>query len=149
MYLNSPPPIWVGNLYYGYSKDLAWVSRSDTGSQRAFMVRDMVERFAAGTTSGPSGKPAHYDEMRTILAMPILRHTSFLSGTWFICSYWHWDDSAVAAAPIDGTVEFKQVFIPGMEHWPDQGIIASVPDGACRLSGLRWSMAFPPIGCGF
>jgi hypothetical protein len=87
--------------------------------------------------------------MRKILAMPILGHMSMYSGTWFICSYWHWDDSAAAVAPIDGEVQFIEEFVSGMGRWKQQGKIANVPGGACRLAGLRWSMTFPPGRCGF
>jgi len=80
--------------------------------------------------------------MREILRMPILGLKD--DGT-IVRSYWRWDEGATALR-VTASARFIQEFVPNMARWVALSAIPSVEEGAVRMQGLHWSMAFPPDG---
>lgn len=143
MYLDNEFAIYVGNTFYGYAKERGTLVRTDVGPHRRFEVFRSEISFASAVTTGASGSPAHYGAMREILRMPLLGRKD--DGA-LVRSYWRWDDGATTVR-VTAPVRFIQEFVPQkMARWVALGDIPSVEDGAVRIQGLRWSMAFPPDG---
>lgn len=142
MYLDNEFAICVGNTFYGYAKEPGTLVRTDVGAHRKFEVSRSGICFTSDVTTGAPGSPAHYAAMREILRMPILGRMD--DGT-IVRSYWRWDDGAKTLR-VAASARFIQEFVPNMARWVALGDIPSVDEGAVRMQGLRWSMAFPPDG---
>jgi hypothetical protein len=142
MYLDNEFAIRVGNTFYGYAKEPGTLVRTDVGAHRKFEVSRSGICFASDVTTGASGSPAHYGAMREILRMPILGLKD--DGT-IVRSYWRRDEGATALR-VTASARFIQEFVPNMARWVKLGQIPSVDEGAVRMQGLRWSMAYPPDG---
>ena len=140
MYLDNDFAICIGNTVYGYAKERGTVVRTDIGANRKFEVHRPAIWFSCDVTTGAAGSPAHYAAMREIMRMPILGRMD--NGT-IVRSYWRWGDAATTVR-VTARARFIQKFVPKMVHWV--GDIPSVDEGAVRMEGLRWSMAFPPDG---
>ena len=138
--LDNDFAIWVGNTYYGYAKERAALVRTDIGAHRKFEVSRRAICFSGDVTTVAPCSPAHYGSMRDILRMPIL---GLLNNGEIVRSYWRWGDAATTVR-VTAWARFIQKFVPKMVHW--MGDIPSVDEGAVRMEGLRWAMAFPPDG---
>ena len=142
MYLDNDYAILIGNTVYGYAKQRGTLDRRDVGSHRKFDVSRRGLCFTSEVTTGAAGIPAHYGAMREIMRMPIL---GLMNDRRIVRSYWRWDDGATASR-VTASVRFIQEFVPRMGPWLQKGKIQSVDEGAVRMEGLHWSMAFPPDG---
>lgn len=59
----------------------------------------------------------------------------------FNCSYFEWDYANATVAPAESRFTFVEAFKRGMEDWVGLGELTNAPDGAFRMSGLRWRLS--------
>ena len=151
IYLDDPVAMAIGNVPYGYFKELATFSESDSGTVSTVnVVRGGLSVFQWTATALASTFDPHtvalttlenYQEAIEIFDMPILGTT--VAG--YVCSYWTWTLGAASVRPIDVQFKFQQPFrVSGMAEWVNQGALNSVEKGAFELKNVNWDMRYPP-----
>lgn len=136
-----------GNQWYGYRKEEAEFTEQAASPQ--FQVASGgAARFEASvedvgpplTDAQAEAQLPYYPEMKTILGMPILGTLEQYPGDPFVCSYFdfRFKDGVVQAMRSKHT--FVSMFVPDMAGFVSAGELASVPDGAWRVSNLPWQL---------
>jgi hypothetical protein len=153
MYLDDPVPLLLGNLHYGYAKELATLfGTSADGALIKFETRKATTRYFEADLRHAGDWRTHeeaqatlpnYRDMQMILSMPILGITARRN----VCSYFQWDYSAISIRPMITHHQFLEPFVDGMGPWTKKPI-DSATEGAIALRNLKWRIG-RPFDCEF
>ncbi|MGJ7507501.1 hypothetical protein [Variovorax sp. GT1P44] len=158
MYLDNLNAVVVGDAVYAYAKQLASFAIQSTKTkvlQFGAPVFECDVQSTGPSVSGAPGSPlpAGFVELQQIFQMPLVGFfdssppVPFPPPNFpFSCSYFEWDYTNAQVAPANSLFTFVQQFKPGMQGWVALGQLANMPNGAFRLSGLRWRLSseLPP-----
>jgi len=160
MYLDNAQAVQIGNLYYGYFKEMAVLS--ETASTSTLSELDVAQgsatvfKWTADTSSGsfvPStsatGTLYNYQHAIRIMSMPLLGTVSTVLGPIYTCSFWDWNLQNTEVRPVEVTSQFVQAPRSGTTSWVSQGPMVSDETFAFQVQGVVWQLAYPPLPCSF
>lgn len=158
MYLDNAQAIVIGDIFYAYAKEPAFFVNTATTTTvlqvgRVFKI-DVQDAGPTTDLAAPGvALPAGLSQIDEVFKMPIVGHFDGWPYPYppppsypFSCSYFEFDFSQTKVTPANGVFRFIQEFRPGMSGWVSLGEIANSPNGAFRISGMRWRLAseWPP-----
>jgi hypothetical protein len=159
MYLDALGPVVIGDVGYGYAKELALLVPSGTlpdVNTRVFSWIDGMPYFASTivptgawrSAAGATTSLPRWVDLQKIFEMPIVG--SEIPGL-FICSYFEWEYSNADVAAVVSVYRYLHPFKTGvgMDNWVNLGPLANAPDGAVALRGLRWRLSLERPPCVF
>ena len=139
MFSSYFPATWSGNVYYGFTKDMArmtwhgpvWVMTGETGE---LLVHAAVEPAADWSPARLAS--AHLDPLRAIFALPLVGRRA--DGT-LVTSYFGWDFADAAVRRVGAEVSLDGTLVPGLA--PRR--CHAVPGGAFEVRNLVWRLSWP------
>jgi hypothetical protein len=152
MYLDNPNAVVVGDAIYAYAKQLAFFVIQSTKTKVLLQFGapvfecDVVPTGPSVSGAPGSPLPAGFGEIQEIFRMPLVGYFEITPPVQppdfpFSCSYFEWDYTHAQVTPASSLFSFTKEFKPGMQGWVALGQLANTPDGAFRLSGLRWRLS--------
>jgi len=157
MYLNYLMPVIIGNVGYGYAKELAWLYEAgalpDTVTRvvdlwgTLYFTSDVNATGVLRTDSEAVSSLPGWPSLKTLFEMPIVGWEPALSQ--FVCSYWEWNYANVLVAPISSSYRYAYPLHAGMDEWVKLGTLTNAPHGAVALVDLRWRLSLYPPPCRF
>jgi hypothetical protein len=157
MYLDELGPVVIGDLAYGYGKELASFALTGalpSGNTKVFdllhtlyFTSDIAStapwQSAASATAAP-----RWPDLQKIFEMPVLG--AVVPG-FFVCSYFEWGYANTEVAPVSSTHQYLQPFRlgMGMENWVKLGPLTNALNGAVAMRGLRWRLSLDLPPCAF
>ena len=139
MYASYPPAVWAGNVYYGFSKELAdvrWDGKRFDVNRRggARILQAAVEGIAEGDA-------AHaFETVRTLFRLPVLGRRRDGS---LVCSHFDWDVRDAQVRQSDVRLSLDAALDAGA---PVR--CSHVPGATYALRGMRWRLSWPVFCAG-
>jgi hypothetical protein len=160
MYLDDLAAITLGNLYFGYRKEIGAFVRSDTDlAPTQFEARHLGTPYFEASLSLDGGWRTSGDaetsiqsftKMQEIFEMPLIgRNPGVAPLLPYLCSYWQWDYSAAFVRPMKSRHRLLRPFSVGTSAWVGLGELKSVKDGAVAMRGMEFRIGLPGFGCQF
>jgi hypothetical protein len=140
MYSSYSPATWIGNAYYGFSKEMAkmwWQGPIFliTTEEGVLLLHAAVETEGLWSR-GHSCTLRNFAEMQGIFALPIVGRKA--TGE-YVCSYFGWDFSDALVRPADACISIDAPLIAGLT--PRR--CHDVPDGTFEVRGMIWRLSWP------
>lgn len=153
MYLDDFAALKIGNLHYGYAKQLATFGETPArfSTARRGVAMHTAESTALGGWHGDQDAGTHipnYPALKQIFDMPVLGRLDYGTRR-FVCSYFAWQYDATTVRPIDVRHTIRAPFVNAMARWMRLGELRSVSGGAVEVRDIDWRVAFPPHVCAF
>jgi hypothetical protein len=136
MYANYPPAVWAGNLYYGFSKEVADVAWHGPIFVVTRPAGPLILHAQVG--DGAPLPPSEFEAVRGLFDLPVLGKRADGS---LVCSHFGWDvrDASVHRARACVTLEDPETFGPTPRRYH------GVPDSTFVVAGMRWRLSWPTI----
>ncbi len=154
IYLNDHWALVVGNWWYGLQK----IDAGFAETPNSFEVFDGLGAQLFGLTITSSGNwiasddaqmnLANYQDLLTIIDMPVLGTLSWTPADQHVCTYFDWQVAAAEVRPIATRHKYAKAFAAGLDNWVGTEF-SSVLDGAFEVRGLKWMLRMPPAGCSY
>jgi hypothetical protein len=140
MYSSFFPTVVNGNVFYGYAKELATLTRDGplfrlTDPAGVLLLHAVVEPAAAWESADTCVLP-NFDAFREMFTLPII---GLRSGGTYVTSYFDWDFSDAEVRPARAAIVIDQ---PLARHCDPQRSV-TLADGTFEVDGLRWRVTWP------
>jgi len=140
MYSSFFPPIWAGNVHYGFSKAFAAMRWEDslfivTRPDGALLLRATVEP-AGDWVPGRNCDLPNFDEMRSVFALPVLGRRQ--DGT-YVKSYFRWDYGAARVRAVRAAVSIEAKLIEGVAP----RTCMSLRSATFEVQRMEWRISWP------
>jgi hypothetical protein len=134
MYANYPPAVWAGNIYYGFSKELAEVMWYGPIFVVARPAGALLLHAQVGQVTPVDGA-ADFEAVRGLFGLPVLGCRA--DGA-LVCSHFEWDTRDASVRPAHAHVSLDGTATLGMAAGVD-----ALPGATFAVDGMRWRLSWP------
>jgi hypothetical protein len=135
MYASYAPAVWAGNIYYGFSKELAEVGWYGPIFVVARPAGPLI--LHAQVDEGPAAEGDHrFEPVRRLFELPVLGCR--VDGA-LVCSHFDWDVREASVRPAHAYVSLDGTVTPGLT--PSRA--DALPGATFAVEGMRWRLSWP------
>jgi hypothetical protein len=135
MYANYPPAVWAGNIYYGFSKELAEVTWYGPIFVVARSAGALLLHAQVGQST-PANGAADFEAVRGLFGLPVLGRRA---GGSLVCSHFDWDARDASVRSAHAYVSLDGPVTPGLT--PRR--VDALPGTTFAVDGMRWRLSWP------
>ena len=135
MYASYPPAVWAGNIYYGFSKELAEVGWYGPIFVVARPAGALLLHVQVGQQV-PDAAGADFEAVRGLFGLPVLGYRA--DGA-LVCSYFDWDVRDAGVRPAHASVSLDGPVASGVAA----GRVDALPGATFAVDGMRWRLSWP------
>jgi hypothetical protein len=135
MYASFAPAVWAGNMYYGFSKELADVDWYGP----IFVVARPAGALLLHVLVGHSASTANrgdFEAVRGLFGLPVLGCRA--DGA-LVSSHFDWDVREARIRPAHVSISLDGAVLPGLAP----RLVDALPGATFAVDGMRWQLSWP------